>query len=242
MVEGDDYLLALSRYVHLNPVQINSQKSRPLEERIDYLRGYSWSSYPGYIGKRKGQEFVTYGPLLAEMSWKRQHWPRRYREYVESGLAESDDEFKAEMKLSPRSIGSDGFRAWVDDLYQRRVKTHPRPEDISFRHITEPLAAGKVLAVLEECCGAKNEEFKRRCHGSPLRALAARFLVKYSGLSQREVADLLNVGSGAAVGNQLARLPDKLSEDRELRRLVEQIELRLNSAQSERIKADKKVE
>ena len=67
-------------------------------------------------------------------------------------------------------------------------------------------------------------------------------IVKYSGLSQREVADLLNVGSGAAVSNQLARLPDKLSEDRELRRLVEQIELRLNSAQSERIKADKKAE
>jgi len=129
----------------------------------------------------------------------------------------------------------------IDELYQRRVKTHPGPEDISFRHITEPMAAGEVLAVLAECCGAKEEEFKRRCHGSALRALAARFLVKYSGLSQREVADLLDAGSGAAVSNQLARLPDKLAGDRELRRLVEQIELRLHSAQAERLKANEKI-
>ena len=67
-------------------------------------------------------------------------------------------------------------------------------------------------------------EFNRRRHNSPLRAVAARMLVRYAGLSQREVANELAIGSGAAVCNQLARLTDRLAEDRPLRRQVEAVE------------------
>jgi hypothetical protein len=71
LVEGDDYLLALSRYVHLNPVQIGSQKDLAIGERIKALRAYHRSSYPSYIGRRKALGFVAYAPLLAEMNGKR---------------------------------------------------------------------------------------------------------------------------------------------------------------------------
>ena len=50
LVEGDEYLLALTRYVHLNPVDTKAMSRKPCRERIDYLRGYRWSSYFGYIG------------------------------------------------------------------------------------------------------------------------------------------------------------------------------------------------
>ena len=53
LVEGDDYLLALSRYVHLNPVHTVVMRQKSWEERIQHLRQYQWSSYPGYIGLRK---------------------------------------------------------------------------------------------------------------------------------------------------------------------------------------------
>jgi len=227
LVEGDDYLLALSRYVHLNPVQVSSQKRKPIEERIKILRAHRWSSYPSYIGKRKALDFVEYGPLLAEMHGKRREWPKQYREFVESGLAESDDDFKVALKESPRSIGSDGFRAWIDELYQKRLEKRTRPEDVSFRHITEPLPIDDVLAILAEVFDVKVSEFSRRRHNSPLRAVAARLLIRYAGQSQRDVADHLAIGTGAAVSNQLKRLPEKLSKDRRLRRRMKQAEKRL---------------
>jgi len=227
LVEGDDYLLALSRYVHLNPVCIGSMKSKPIEERIQALRAHRWSSYPSYIGTRKTLEFVEYGPLLAEMSGKRREWPKRYREFVESGLAESEGDFKMALKESPRSIGRDGFRAWIDELYQKRLEKHTRPEDVSFRHISESLPAGDVLAILGEVLNVEIDEFKHRRHGSPLRAIAARCLIRYAGQSQRDVADCLSVGTGAAVSDQLKRLPDKLAGDQRLRRQVKQAEERL---------------
>jgi REP element-mobilizing transposase RayT len=236
LVEGDDYLLALSRYVHLNPVCVGSMKDKPIEERIKALRAYTWSSYPSYVGLRKAFDFVEYGPLLGGMSGKEREWPKRYREFVESGLAESDEDFRVALKESPRSIGSDGFRAWIDELYQKRVETHARPEDVSFRHITEPLPAGDVLAILAETFAVEIEEFKRRHRRSPLRSVAARSLLRYAGLSQRDVADLLNVGTGAAVCNQINRLPEKLAKDRRLRRQLKQAEDAISKAYRERAK------
>ena len=164
------------------------------------------------------------------MHGKRREWPKRYREFVESGLAESDDDFKVALKESPRSIGSDGFRAWIDELYQKRLEKHTRPEDVSFRHISEPLPADDVLAILGEVLDVEVDEFKRRRHGSPLRAVAARLLIRYAGLTQRDVADLLNIGSGSAVCNQLKRLPERLAGDRQLLRLVGRAEQQLNAA------------
>lgn len=58
VVEGDDYLLALSRYVHLNPVCVGALRDRSIEERIRYLRQYRWSGYPAYIGLGKPETFV----------------------------------------------------------------------------------------------------------------------------------------------------------------------------------------
>ena len=229
LVDGDDYLLALSRYVHLNPVQVGALKDQPLEARIKALRAYPWSSYPGYIGARRAWSFVEQGPLLSEMSGREREWPREYRAYVESGLAESDDDFKVVLALSPRSIGGEGFRAWVDELHQKLFEKHARPEDVAFRRVSQPLPAATVLAILAEVFGVDGSEFCRRRHGSALRAVASRYLMRYAGQSQREVAEELQMGTGAAVCNQLRSLAGKLAKDRRLRRQVGQAEERLDA-------------
>jgi putative transposase len=234
VVEGDDYLLALSRYVHLNPVQVGKWKDGTIEERVEKLRSYGWSSYPSYIGQGKPLDFVTYGPLLSQMAGPEREWPRRYREFVEAGLAESDKEFAVAKRLSPRSIGSEGFRAWIDQLHQQRTEKGVKREDVSFRRVTSLLPSGDVLAVLAEAFEVKVGEFSRRRHDSPLRGVAARFLIRYAGLNQRDVAGLLDAGSGSAVCKQLARLDEKLAADQHLRRKIERAEERLAKVRRDR--------
>ena len=127
LVEGDEYLLALSLYVHLNPVRAGEIRDKPMAEQIKRLRMYPWSTYQNYIGKRKAFDFVEYGPILPEMTPRRgsgQGGRRKaYREFVEAGLAEDDEDFKVALKESPGSIGSDGFRAWIDELYQKLIES-----------------------------------------------------------------------------------------------------------------------
>jgi REP element-mobilizing transposase RayT len=45
LVEGDEYLLKLSRYLHQDPVCTKRLEKLPLKERVALLRGYAWSSY-----------------------------------------------------------------------------------------------------------------------------------------------------------------------------------------------------
>ena len=220
LVEGDDYLLALSRYVHLNPVRVGGMEDKPISERIKQLKEYPWGTYQSYIGRRKAFDFVDYAPILAEMSGKRRDSGKRYREFVETGLAESDDEIKMALELSPRSIGSDGFRTWIDKLYQELVESHGRPEDAAFRRITEPLSADKVLSILAEVLKVPVEEFSRRRRDSALRGMAGQFLVRYAGLTQREAAAKMGDVSGGAVGRQMRKLRTLLKNGRNVRRLV----------------------
>jgi len=180
------------------------------------------------IGERKALGFVEYAPILAEMSGKRRSKPKQYREFVERGLADEDEDFKEVLKESPRSIGGEGFRAWIDELYQDMITRHRRPADAAFRRITEPLTAEAVLSILAEVLQVSVDEFHHRRRDSVLRGMAGRFLVRYAGVTQREAAERLGGVGGDAVGRQMRKVRELLDKDRSLRRLVESAEERLD--------------
>jgi len=73
LVSGDEYLLKLSRYVHLNPVKVAALADRPKAEKLAYLREYTWSSYPAYIGKSPRNECVDYSPMLSLMGGRQEN-------------------------------------------------------------------------------------------------------------------------------------------------------------------------
>jgi REP element-mobilizing transposase RayT len=70
LVEGDEYLLKLTRYVHLNPVKIRAMAGYDLPEKRKRLRSYRWSSYRSYAGLAKRQDTVDYGPLTELVAMK----------------------------------------------------------------------------------------------------------------------------------------------------------------------------
>jgi REP element-mobilizing transposase RayT len=224
LVEGDAYLLKLTRYVHLNPVHTKAMKREPMAERMNYLRRYPWSSYPGYIGRRKPWEFVASAPILALMNCPSKERPTRYRRYVESGLAEDDEEFAQAMNASPLAIGSEDFRERILGLYRQLTRKRSKPEDVSFRKLIQPLNAREVLETLAKAFGVEVEAFRERRRDSPLRGVAARMLCRYAGLSQREAAEELCIGSGSAVSRQLAMLNSRLEKDRRLKKVVRDTE------------------
>jgi len=77
LVEKESYLLPLSRYVHLNPVRAGLVR-RP--------EGYRWSSYRGYIGREREEDWVEYAWALSQFAESRKRGGWRYKAYVEEGL------------------------------------------------------------------------------------------------------------------------------------------------------------
>ena len=89
-----------------------------------------------------------------------------------------------------------------------------------------------VLDILAEIFEVNVEEFRRRRRSSPLRAVAALYLIRYAGQSQRDAAKLLDAGSGAAISKQLTRYSEAFRNDKRLRRLMKKAEKRLEEERS----------
>jgi putative transposase len=230
LVEGDEYLLKLSRYVHLNPVHVARWKSRSVADRVAYLREYRWSSYRNYMGESSECKFLDTGPLLAEMGGRVKDRAARYGEFVETGLAEDDVEFQEVLKASPLGIGDEAFQEWAWVLHRDLAAKRTQSQDVSFRRMGGWLEPRQVLGIVAEGLDEDLASFNKRRRNSPVRAVAGRFLVRFAGLTQREVAELLGVGSGAAVSAQVKRYHHWLAASPHLRKAVGKIESHLQQA------------
>ncbi len=228
LVEGNEYLLKLSRYIHLNPVKIRKMRTMPLGERVKCLREYRWSTYPSYIGKMARMDFVDYGPMLSLMEGRKKERPVRYRKFVEGGIREDDEEFQIELERSARSIGNEKFKEWVDDCYAELLGQRDIQEDVSFRRVKKKIEPEKILKAVARAAGVKKEQLLSRRRDSTLRAVASRMLCRHGGLTQRDAARALGLRTGVAVSCQLRNLDQMIRSDRQLRRLVERLEKTLS--------------
>jgi len=224
LVSGDEYLLKLSRYVHLNPVKVAAMADKPKAEKMAYLRAYQWSSYPAYIGNSPRNEFVDYDPMLSLMGSGKKTRPGKYRAFVEGGLETADDEFLGEMERSPRSIGNEKFREWVDLRYRDLLEQGGVREDVSFRQTGRHLDTELILKSVAKRAGIGQEYLLERRRDATWRAVASWMLCKYGGRTQREVAAILGTKTGVAISCQLKKLRRRLAADAELHSQVEKIE------------------
>ena len=226
-VKGDDYLLNLARYVQLNPVFVSGIEKKPLKERIQYLRNYRWNSYRRYLGKKEW-EFVDEQPLLAMMHRNSASKRRAaFRAFVEMGIAQSDEETKEELKASPFGIGDAEFRIRMQELYLNKEDRGIKVEDIALRREKRWLPTERIL---EEVCrqmGVKRTALLERRRESWLRPVAGWVLGRHGGLTQREIAVVLGIGTGKAVSLQMERIRQALGENSKLARQVKTIEAAL---------------
>jgi putative transposase len=109
LVDKDNYLLELSRYVVLNPVRAGMVK---------HPRQYAWSSYRAMVGQSPVPGWLETDGLLAQFGARRTEARRRYSEFVVAGLkAESiwrglrqqiylgDEEFVKRMQRKAKPQG-----------------------------------------------------------------------------------------------------------------------------------------
>jgi len=223
VVEGDEYLLKLSRYIHLNPVNIRSLIDQPLNRRRAELRAYPWSSYQGYAGLAEAEKFIEGGPILAMMKGSAKKRQRAYRQYVEAGLAERDDELLEVLEASSWGIGGSEFQERIRDLHTKLANKVKRSEDVSFRHASRKVSPGKVLEKVADKFRLKAADLCNRRYDCVARAVTAEMLGRYAGMNQRDIGRMLGMGTGSAVCQQLQRLRARRASDSDLAGTMEEI-------------------
>jgi len=228
LVDEDEYILKLSRYVHLNPVFVKANEKKPDRERVQILRDYLWSSYRSYIGRSKRLDFVDYEPILSLMGRPKKTQTTSYRRFVEAGIRDIDAAFVESKHRSRFCIGSDQSHDRARQMYEELIQSHGRKEDISYRRDASYHSIDEVLTVVLDILDVPQEAVAHRCRNSITRPVVAYALCHYAGCTQRSAAEAMGLRSGAAVSLQLKKLNEQLESDRELRSIMAKVRRRLS--------------
>ncbi|UFS69424.1 transposase [Geomonas sp. RF6] len=198
LINPDEYLVELSRYVHLNPVR-TGMLSRPEE--------YPWSSYRDFIGERTPPEWLTTRRILNTFAERAE-----YRKYVEELMGEA--EYQSPLKNTAASTFL-GSHAFVEDVVGAHLggKEHLP----ALRELTKARTIERILYEVEHAFDDARIAKKvgiylaHRHSGATLRDLGEYFDKKESAISQTS-----------------RRLADAINSDRKLARSVREIEERLS--------------
>ena len=201
LVDGDDYIIRLTRYIHLNPIKIKNKVDIPYTQKIKELGVYYRSSYPGYIDVDREEEFIDY-KWIKLMGLKTLRGNRNaYRKYIESMIIADDSEYKLSMSASRYAIGCDGFIEKVEsDVTDMQME-----KGCAGRDVFLPDAYEVSICTIED---AISQVFKvtvddLHSYGSTkagnAKGLAIEMCCQLSGKTQREIAAHFGYKTGASV-------------------------------------------
>ncbi|MDQ7048292.1 MAG: transposase [Enterobacterales bacterium] len=142
LVDQDEYLLQLTRYIHLNPIETK----KPM---VSKLGDYRWSSFPAYINQSKAPSWLQRDKTYQMLGHRKKY--SGYLKYVEQGVDEDikryygrynllsvlgDAEFKAQAqqmaeddKLEPKTVWNN--QPSCDEIIQLVAEySHKKPQSL----------------------------------------------------------------------------------------------------------------
>jgi len=222
LIDADNYLLEVSRYLHLNCVRVKELRKLGYQEQWQYVKDYQWSSIHGYLDEKKTVKDVDYDLILSLVGGRSE-----YRRFVLDGIKKDiDSPFK---KVKSRIIlGDDEFVAQVKKhIGPASVREQPSYRDIVFK----TLAPEVVLGILTRECGIKKEILQQRRVNGEIRGMVAELLYKYSAISQTQIGMLIGDIDYVSVHHLRRRFRDKMKmeKDSQVKELYEKAELKLKN-------------
>jgi len=226
LVESQEYISKLSRYIHLNPVRIKKYKDIPIEEKRNILLNYTWSSFASHIGLKEPEDFLDIKPVLSIWGSNRIIKMKNYREYVEEGLYKNIDN-PFEFAIRQQIIGSETFaeRITRTRILKRTVKDRREESALcAFQHSMNP--DNIVNAVAKYFKVSRERILERRSKEKIPRQIAMYLCAAYcsSRVSLSNLGKLFSVSlSGIAIARDRVKKRIAAGMDKELIKAVNDI-------------------
>jgi len=219
LIQKENYLTVLSRYIHLNPIRVEKMQDNSTSEKEKYLRQFKWSSLKGYLNKDDIESFVDYKTVLAEYGGDNQKGRRIYWQTLQSDLSQ-----KLEIKgkvVGDTILGSDSF---VKKVKEEHLKKNEK--EIPFlRKINSYCSKDRVIEIVCKEIGEDLDYVKS--HKGANRQILMEMLYCYVELKGCEIGELMGLDySTVSVGRK--RLRGKTLSNTSLQNLVERIKDKLS--------------
>jgi putative transposase len=210
LVQEGDYLLGLSRYVHLNPVRGKVIGGGGPVERRKRLRAFKWSSYRGYAGLGAQFPFVKEEMVLGELRGPRRAERLRYRRFVEEGLLrEIQSPFEAVRWQAV--LGDESFVRKLRDRFRGLHKQ--RREITALRRATPSADVDKILEKVAQKYEVDRARLVARSEwGLPAKNIAMWMIWETGTKSLREIGELFGGLDYAAVAQRIRRARSSCDE------------------------------
>jgi hypothetical protein len=112
LIDADNYLLAVSRYIHLNPIRLKKYSGYTANEQWEELQKYADSSLAGYCSESRKEEFVQYPMVLEYMGGDSRKGRKGYKQFMQEGICQGGDS-PLIMGRGSGIIGETEFIEWI---------------------------------------------------------------------------------------------------------------------------------
>lgn len=208
IVDKDEYLLALSRYIHLNPVRAKKVK-RPED--------YKWTSYNAFIGNG-ANALVDTPDTLSYFSDKKRKAENAYRGFIEAGIGEKESPFN-EVEAGIM-LGGKRFKAKILKLLDKIKGDDELPQ---IKRLREKIPIDRVIEVCCKHYGIDREELlKKRKKGKKERQIAIYLSKALSGERNIAIGNCFGI-KGPAISGIMKAIEERLKQDQNFKKEAEHL-------------------
>lgn len=208
LIQEDEYLTHLIRYIHLNPIQ-----ARLTED----LSKYPWTSHKDYLKGKDQTPWLHVHLGLAFFSNKLKKALKAYRQFLKEGVDPKTRVFYGRKNQSP-ILGEPDFIDHIKEKYifaDRKLSTEISDE----RRMTGTRMAKRILKETARAYSKPEESIylSKRGELHPARLVALSLSRELSGLRLSELAELFRAKSYRTIASSCFRFKKRMAQDPEIR-------------------------
>lgn len=210
IVDKDEYLVSLSRYIHLNPVRA---------EIVQRPEDCKWTSYRAYIENAVNDGLVDKIDTLSYFSKNKGRAAKAYKAFVAGGIKGGENPFKdIEAGII---LGGKGFQEKVMQFLDGIKADEELPQ---LRKLRKKVPIDKVI---KACCDYYGiRELFKRGKGRRDRQIAIYLSKVMSGEKNIEIGNIFGI-KGPAVSGVIKAVEGRLDGEERLKREIGQIKERI---------------
>ena len=211
VVDVDNYLLQVSRYIHRNPIETQ----KPL---VTKLTNYIDSSYLAYINRVEAPSWLNREVVLSALNINTREKYSAYQAFVEDEKTGTLNNFYAK-KSQATILGEKNFAAKIKEYAILESKEMPRRclyEQPSMKGIVSKVAHYFNLSTKE----ILQSERVFRKKNMP-RKIAMHLCKQHTGATLMQIAEYFNVGHYSTVSQAIRRLKDEMRNEQIILKAVD---------------------
>ncbi len=218
LVDADNYLLEVLRYIHRNPLQAGI---------TDKLKDYEWSSHHGYISRAKKWDWLCKDVLLSILSKKPNKQKTTYLDFVSHDAPENIERFYS-LKNLPSVLGADTFKEWIKEQFDQ-LRFH---QEIPGSRELAPSPQSIINLV---CSHFKIDQeqlsISRRGTENLARDVAIYLIRHHCRDTLANIGRYFTIKNYSTVSSAIERIKVRKSKDRSFQKQLKKLEARLDKSQ-----------